>query len=1006
MALRDAQLAIRFAGGVETKEDEKHVAITKLLACEDGVFTRNGTVATRYGYNEVSRERIDTSGKIPAAKASGKRASELIAFSEDEAFSFATGAGGWKKAGDMVSPTLNHRAVAKRPIEQIHGDCAENGGVAAYTWQEAGGVYTAVYDATTERNLLAPVLLDAAGENPRAVNIGNQIAILYIVAAQKRIWITVINPDEPSATLVPSILTDNINATYQAFDVSLGQGGERTLISWYSDTDKLRIGFIHQSGVLGSPVTGLPSVVEWTATVAGAIACSLNSAPDVGTWAVAYYTGADLRRVRGNSILSIPDDDLVVAGTTDLKRLTVVWEPETNISWIAWDEDDAGARVTHWISTHPSDPFGTEQTIRSSKVASKAFHDAERGYFIVVHESTLFTMYFLLRDDGLICARLLPGNAGTAPTVDSLPAVQVGTDARVKSVVVNYRVRLDAVNEDEFTESGLRRIELDFDAADSHQNCQLGLSTYVAGAGMLWEYDGLGFVEQGIHYAPDDVAAPTQGAAAGDGVDVGTHLYRFAWGWVNEQGELEWGPVSAGTEVVVGGSPMKVTFAVPTMPHTLKTAPRAELFLGVFRSEAGIESVLHMVSSPDPAATGINGYVTNDPTAATVSFDDEMSDATLQTKERLYTNGGVLSNDPTPSGKVLACARDRLFFSDPTDENLIHVGQERRELYSAEVSPTLQIRLDPFGGAVTALIELDGQIVAFKERAIYLAPGQGPTPTGDSGFAAPVRVNTDVGCKDQRTLARLPIGLMFFSEKGWRLIDRSLQVHYIGAPVEKYTDPERENQTFVDATVLPDRNEVRCLTSAGISLYYSYEFNRWSEVSNHEGVTAELVDNVYHYIRTDGDVYSESLGAFADVQKAINLAVETANIKLAQHLQGFSRIHTITVIGNFVGVHTLRVRAAYDYEKGWTDDITVDPSLWTKTPVYGDGDYGAGPYGGDHDTRYQCEIHIDEECEAVRFRLEAVQASGAADATFEISEILVHGGIAAPKYVLAPERMS
>ena len=55
MGYQEQQVSFKFAGGVETKMDSKAVPATRLLALENGVFTRAISIKKRNGHERRSR---------------------------------------------------------------------------------------------------------------------------------------------------------------------------------------------------------------------------------------------------------------------------------------------------------------------------------------------------------------------------------------------------------------------------------------------------------------------------------------------------------------------------------------------------------------------------------------------------------------------------------------------------------------------------------------------------------------------------------------------------------------------------------------------------------------------------------------------------------------------------------------------------------------------------------------------------------------------------------------
>jgi hypothetical protein len=406
--------------------------------------------------------------------------------------------------------------------------------------------------------------------------------------------------------------------------------------------------------------------------------------------------------------------------------------------------------------------------------------------------------------------------------------------------------------------------------------------------------------------------------------------------------------------------------------------------------------VFYRVSSLDPSDTGANGYVLNDTTADTVSFEDDLSDDDLIAREPLYTNGGILVNDPLPGCTIVAGGKNRLFCDDVTDPLAVRYSQEQREGFAAEFAPELQIKVDPYGGAITALAVMDNVVVVFKRTAVYFFGGNGPlaNPDAGGGFTAPELITSDVGCTAAESIGITPIGIMFQSAKGIYLLGRDRSVRYIGAPVESYNA-----QSVVAATLIEDKTQIRVLTDAadGLTLLYDYYFDQWSTFTNHTGYGAAVVDGTYHYLRTDGVVYRETPDEYQDDTLHVRLAIGTAWIRLVDLMQGLQRVWAIQILGTFKTEHLLRVSYALDYEDRWSDPIELDPSLSQADAFYGEGDYGEGVYGGEPVTRYQFQVHLNKKCQAIRFRFEDVEPASVYGPAFELAELLVIGGVQKPE---------
>src|SRR4029077_3533387 len=158
-------------------------------------------------------------------------------------------------------------------------------------------------------------------------------------------------------------------------------------------------------------------------------------------------------------------------------------------------------------------------------------------------------------------------------------------------------------------------------------------------------------------------------------------------------------------------------------------------------------------------------------------------------------------------------------------------------------------------------------------------------------------------------------------------------------------------------------------------LHYDYEYQQWSTFMNHTGLDAAVIGGVYHYLRSDGRVFAETIGQYADAGAFIPMRIDTAWIKLAGYLQGFQKILWMYPIGNYISQHKLSIRFNLDYGAAWTPPIILDPNADYNPTTYGGGPYGGGTYGdspGSNDLTYQKYIHINRRCQSIQFRIEDI----------------------------------
>jgi hypothetical protein len=1067
MAIQEQAVTVTFAGGVETRQDPKQVPPTKLLDLQNAVFARDTTIVKRNGYRALGGF-VDGTPGVGFANARGlaQRGTELLAFTDARAYSYRPSSDTWNDTGAVASVVATDEAIARTGTTQTQPDLALNAGATLAAWEDnRGGVWYALVETDTGRELIAPTQADALGQRPRCLAVGRVLHLIWAKPTANRLYIIVVNP-ATSAAGAAAIFTDDLDGANPSFDAEglpadAGDGTSPGVIAWVTTGGGYRIAYVHPSGVIGSPATGLPTAAAFADLVPGAIAVAYAPASSTGVIAVAFVTGIAaavgvpwVRFVNAAALSVVVGgaDHLVLSAATSASgwgRLTGAFT--TSNSGDAWSfaaelqgaTVDTNAVYVGTVTAIASTAvLGTVSTIRGHVLTSRAFLDGASGspgagtaiagdvYAIVAHPVLYYPYFAAIRlsaPNGAatpIAARLLPGQAVGAPTrahLSSVPPIDQAVDAtglgatytaRRHLVPLGYRIQLASSAGNQFGEQGIRAVTLDFANAAAWKSAELGAGLYLAGAAPL-HYDGDRWAEADFHAAPDTASGVIATTPAGGGsmTSSATYLYRCWYEEIDGAGEIHPGPVTVGTTVTMGGADTQVTLTIPT----LRLTQRRRVRIGVARSPAnqtgGIDATpFYRVTSTDPAATGANGFLLNDPTVDTVTFVDRLSDTTLIAREPLYTNGGVSNNAPASwRGSVIAGGKARLFWTDSSDPHLVRFSQELRDDTGMEAPAELSVRIDPYGGPITGLGILDDTVVVFKERAIYIFGGAGPAaaPALDpqAGFSPPQLVTSDCGCKAADSIGLTPDGLIFQSSKGIMLLDRTRQLQTIGTPVAAYNA-----QTITRTVLLPDRPYVM-MTAAdadGRTLLYDYERRQWSTFTNHLGVDAAVVDGALYYLRTDARVFVETIGSYQDDNLHVPMRIETAWVKMVPYLQAWHQFWYASFIGAYRSAHTLRVRLKIDYQDAWVGPFDLDVDTNYDPSLYGVGTYGVGAYGGSltEGAPYQRRIHVGLRAQAIAFRIEDIEADGAYGAAFELSELLLTGGILRQSAPLGATRSS
>lgn len=1034
MPAREAPpVRIQFSGGVETKQDPKAVPSTRLLVLENGIFSRATSIRKRNGYEDLGQTIDASASTVSGAFRCAARGDEMLEFTPSRCYSRQTGVSQWTDAGPVYSAAGTDRPLAVTGTQQTQPDQATLLGVTVAAWEDsAGGVWWSAVDSTSGRVYRAATQADALGQSPRCVPAGTNLHVYYAVPSAKSLYVVVVNPLAPSAAVTPLLLTNDLDGTDAIYDACpTSRTSTPSAIAWFeSGSTKIRIGYVDGSGVLGTPLLGHPSVITYAASrLAGspiALAHATIDGANGDRFALAYVSAGPLGITGyftgGNGVTS---PVAIVTGATvytptSVQRIAIGFVIDTTAgtkrAWTAWEEA-AAAASNRFVKTTSSEitagASGVVSTLRSVGLASRAFVIGTDVFATFVHDTTYFNTYLTFRisstvTDGFVpVGRHVPAQAAGAPARKHLSSAHVSDS--VARIALPVRERLISENGDKFTETRLRLIQMDFASDNSHQTAIFGQGLYLAAACPL-HYDGRIWSEMGFHVGPEVITTVT--ASGGSMTSSTTYLYRAWYEWTDAQGEIHRGPVSAGTLVTMGGSDTQVTLTLPTLRVTRKPGVR----IMVARSKAaltGSTAQLFRVTSMDPSTVGAaNGYVLNSTTTDTVSFLDRMSDTTLATFDEIYTDGGVLSNDPAPIGSVIWRGKDRLFATDPSDGSIVRFSQPFLDGYAVQWPPDLFLHVDLKSGSVTAGAARDDQIVIWTERGIYTFSGDGPAEDGTtselgSGFSKVKTIPSDVGCTDPASIVLIPSGLIFSSDRGIQLCGNDLSVEYIGAPVEAYNA-----QTVRRATAMPNRTQVVFLTNSGLTLLYDHFFRQWSTFTNHEGLDSVVVSGQYHYLRTDGRMYRETVGSFSDAGTRIRMRLETAWIHMVEYLQGFEKFWNVHILGTWTSAHQLGVQYQTDYTPGWTDSVWFDATGASSStgwitgagantigaePIsgseYDTGQYGDGPYGGTGPGEYAWRLDLHETGQSIQFRFEDFEATGFAGASFELTELVITGQV-------------
>ncbi len=984
------KVAIPFVAGLQTKAATAVVPPDQLAVLQNGVFTKQGAVAKRFGNSAMpDYTGVGLTGTIEGTKRG--------LFDGNGAVTLATSTHLYSRAGTAWHERGRYAAVTYRAEEVAHAnrnhgasDSATVNGVTAVVWKYAAdSLYFQLFDA--ESVPLSPVtaLATATADLPSALAVGDNLLLMYFDTSTDDLKARVIR----TANITDSIVTATVVTVRSdltgdgLYSINEGPDGYG-LVTWYSDG---------------------------TAGVNGVCVCKVNSG---GTGSSAQSVSTDATTLPPAVAYDPENDDACVAWATtgsnvfyqvlDAATLTGGTPEDTGVVSsgriaVAPTLDDAQFSVAAEVIISPVDRHrvhlcrvgtATVHIVRHAYLASRGFTMAEHGCFVLGHESRtgLQNSYYLYADDAYLLGAFEQSTATDRSATNELPGLSGG------NLVLRFQRSLDVDDyKAQYSHAGTRLLR--FDESGRVSTARLGNTTYLSGC-QLWAYDGDQPVEAGMHMFPDVAEGGT--CTAGDGGTVGdfTQLaaganlanatqynYRFYYEWYNSRGE-RCRSLPMQRSVTTSIASCELSINVPTIRHTLKSATygrQAEVSIVVYRTQGNMSDVYFRVSSPNPDATGDNGYLANRFDADWVTFVDDLADADIVDNERDMFSLAELLSSPVPGPEVLYATQDRLYLaggSIPPGSVLPSKQHEPGDM----VEIAFENEARPCTDDVVAFGSINEVVVAFTERQTHALSGPGFDNGGGGSPFGTGRVTSDVGCTQPGSVVMVPGGLLFKSAKGIYGMDQSFNVEYLGAPVERYNA-----QTIHAACVVPDTNYVLFTAETGYTLMFDSLYGQWGTFTGHLGTDACVVNDDYAFLRTDGVVMVRDVTSYTDAGAAVILKFRTGRFR-GEELQGQIMLRTFGVLGEYKSPHSLIVRLYYDRNEFPSWERTVDvmgilnTSSWGSDTDWGDSEYWGGS-GGIPDYRFVLRPRRTKFSQlAFEFEDAITEEAGA---SFELTELLL-----------------
>jgi hypothetical protein len=960
--------------GVNQKADPYQLSVDTFAELRDVQFQKIGRVDKALGYAQLAQLPTGFTASAVATLAGG-----LVAIGSGVQ-GYSAAAGQWVSKGSYTPLALSVVPLVRTSKGQTQCDMAVSPtGLACVTYTDSSGFYYAIFDASTGASVVAQTAIPAGAAtvtgNPRVYVLGNYFIIMYAAtfSGTARIRYVAIPLTNLTVPGTPTDLTTNfLTTTTGGFAGTVL--GSSLYVAW-NTTDAgntVKLGGLTAQLAIYSPTT------TGTGNLATFISISGASSGGVTSLFVAFGTATTLKCWVLDGGLNVVTAPTTAATVTAMNNVTVV-ATSVNSATVCFEQAGVysydGSLATDTVGQNTFSRTGTAGTAapvcRGIGLASQAFLLGTDPVFLAAYAGKYQPSFFLMNVSGRVLARLAYSNGGGYLSA-GLPSVSLYGSTYYAPYL--YAFAVQAVNKTQGAstlpvqlQSGVNLVG--FTTANVvPQAVEIGGALHITG-GQLMMYDGTSVVEHGFSVWPESPKVTT--SAAGGSITAQTYFYQFCYEWTDGAGFVHRSAPSVPTTIVTSGATSTNTLNVPTLRLTSKT---------------GVRIIAYRWSTAQQTYYALPVVTDNSTTTDSVAITDTYADATILGNTILYTTGNVVEDIGAPSPTALALFKSRLWMISAESPNTLWLSKTVIDGTPVETSNLLTLYVAPTQGTqgstgpCTALSAIDDKLIIFKPDAAYYVTGDGPDNTGaNNDLGQATYITSSVGCTNPRSIALLPNGILFESDKGRWLLDRGLSTQYSGAFVEAYN-----SYTCSSALTVPGTNEVRLTLQGGPTLVYDYFFDKWMTRTapatilgaclyqgKHTYLTASVTSIPPSGVSTvtPGFVWQEAAGTYVNGSRPVLMAVETGWLNMAG-LQGLERVRQMFLLGTYLSPHKLTVSVYYDYNPTPSQVTVITPDNYAS--VYGsDVVYGGGTVYGGNLTLEQWRVFMSQQkCQAVKVRIE------------------------------------
>lgn len=907
MPLDKQVIDVPFSRGVNEKSDPAWVPIGEQTSVLNGRWQKNGSLRKRFGFKQISAALNAAPFPTIGAAVEAFRGGHTV-IDGTSLYSYVPAASALTLQ-DLVPPCIATRTpIAEATTNIQQSDVASANGYALYVYRtpNSSGTlknYATVVEIATGAQIQANFVLDTSTNSGlRAWSVGNYLWAAWTNSSGHIVGYYFDTTAGIVGWVGSSTLASDVSASAStaAFDVASVSGTTQFLMAYQgSDVAKpIKVVLFSSTGSAVTSTTFAPGGSGSVPIVGFAIAAT--------TGETAWIAYSDTNGVSTTYVRSVGLDPSTLANVVADTAVFTLPNIATGHIGVVRVSSAFAIVIASGISldvswqkiTTSATLVGPKKTQPGYQMWSKPFAGpSNEPYCLFYHYPDALARTFQLVDLGTgtdssdttarPVATVAPRAASIASSASVVSAASLGTGQFLTTVSVDIAT----------SRVGLFGATFDFSSQLRYKSAQLGTSLYLS-AGVPSAFDGAQVAEYGFLSEPIYGNTTVDSSGSNNAVDVGQHQYAVFYSWVNASGELQRSPAVYSQQIPTTAGNQTITLTV--QPYTMTTKQdlangfSPAVMFDVYRNTILDPSTFFKVRLDSALVASL-------PTmTSAVSIVDDISDATLGDNAYglLYTLGGVLDDQCPPSLTNVTLHKNRIF-GVGEDGLTLWFTKQYVTGFTPGFNDQLTLPVPEDGGVITGLASLDDHLVVFKADRIFALYGSGPNVTGQqSDFSDFVRLASDTGCSQPRSVVVAPAGVFFQSAQGLYLLSRGGETVYIGKPVE---DTVAANPVCFASDIVAADGEIRWTLGAslqaieGLVVSYDYSQDAWSVHKYNSGGIQQLAargaacsNGTWAWSGPSGEFYVQTSDSFRDGTTWVPLQVETAWVK-ANGIAGWGR---------------------------------------------------------------------------------------------------------------------